>query len=90
MAYAAFTAIRLCLNSMTGKLTWRRSEQSQETSRREDREDTRNGVVCAPDANYLFRVLGITEDKNNFRKCLTELLLPCDRAGLAQMKPAEN
>lgn len=75
---------------MTGMLTWRRSEQSQETSRREEIEDTRNGVVCAPDANYHFRVLGVTEDNKNFRESLTELLLPCDRAGLAQMKPAEN
>lgn len=71
---------------MTGMLTWRRSEQPQETSWREERGDTRNVIVCAPNANYLFRVLGITEDKNNFK----ELLLPCDRAGLAQMKPAEN
>lgn len=75
---------------MTRKLTWRRSEQSQETSRREEREDSRTGIVYAPDANYVFRILGITEDKNNFRESLTELLLPCDRAGLAQMKPAET
>lgn len=74
---------------MTGMITWR-SEQSQETSRKEEREDTRNGIVCAPDANYLSSVLGIAEDKNNFRESFIELLLPWDRTGLAQMKPAEN
>lgn len=74
---------------MTGMITWKRSEQPEERSRREEREDTRNVIVCASDANYLFRVLGISEDKNNFRESVTELLLLGDRAGLAETKPAE-
>lgn len=89
LTYVAFTAIMVCWNSVTGMVTGRRSEKSQEASRREEGEDTRNGIVCSPDANYLSRIWGITED-NNFRESLSELLLPCDRAGPAQMKPAEH
>lgn len=40
-----------------------------------------------PQRHYIFMILGTTAYENNCRESPTELLLPCDRAALAKMKP---